>query len=302
MIPMLTMFPRIGSVLLLAGALAASCGGRETRPSESPPAIASLAFRAEPSNSSAIFALTPVVQVAVLDASGNTIASSNASVSVELGANPSGAALLGTARIAAASGIASFPGLRITEPGTGYTLVARAEGSSASATSAPFDVNSPRIAVDQQQPITDSTTSIFIGGTSEQKLAQVITAGVMGWLGELKLPVGCSTGNLVVELQGVTNDKPNGTILTSETIAAADIPEPVGSVRDIVLSSPILVTPGEKVAFVLRSTGNCGMVPGPPGNPYPGGDGYYDARPNAPGVWVALGSAADLSFATWVVR
>src|SRR5262249_13510060 len=72
--------------------------------------------------------------------------------------------------------------------------------------------------IDQQQPIIDSTAGgLAIGGSSEQKLAQVVTAGVSGFLTGIRLPVSCGTGQLIVEIQGVDQDIPNGIVLTSES-------------------------------------------------------------------------------------
>src|SRR5439155_367876 len=83
--------------------------------------------------------IAPAVQVAVQDASGNTVTSASATVTVALGANPGAGALSGTLTVAATQGIATFSNLRIDRPGSGYTLVASAAGLSG-ATSASFAV------------------------------------------------------------------------------------------------------------------------------------------------------------------
>src|SRR5207245_2924805 len=68
------------------------------------------------------------VQVTAQDAQGNTATQFAANVTVALGTNPGGGALAGTTTVAAAGGVATFAGLRINRPGTGYTLAAATNG------------------------------------------------------------------------------------------------------------------------------------------------------------------------------
>src|SRR5205823_1021901 len=83
--------------------------------------------------------LTPGVQVALRDAGGNRVASGPASVAITLATGPPGATLSGGAAVTTTAGVAAFPALRLSAPGTGYRLRAEAAGL-APATSAPFDV------------------------------------------------------------------------------------------------------------------------------------------------------------------
>jgi K319-like protein/carboxypeptidase family protein len=159
--------------------------------------------------------------------------------------------------------------------------------------------------IDQEQPIIDLTVGgLGIGGGSEQKLAQVVTAGRSGALSEVRFPVGCSdSSELRVEIQGVSGGVPNGVVLTSET---AVVPSP-GNVEftGIVFSAPVSFAAGSRFAIVLSSDGECGMFQGPVGDSYPEGNGFFDARPNQEGVWVCLcefaGASIDLPFQTLVV-
>ena len=61
------------------------------------------------------------VIAAVVDRFGNLVTSYNGSVTVGLGANPSGATLYGTTSVTASQGVAAF-GLTIYKAGAGYTL------------------------------------------------------------------------------------------------------------------------------------------------------------------------------------
>jgi hypothetical protein len=172
--------------------------------------------------------------------------------------------------------------------------------------SLPYADASPQI--DQQQPvIVTSVGGLAIGGGSQQKLAQVVTAGVVGSLMEVRLPVACDPGsNLVVEIQGVTGNKPNGDVLTSQVIPGSSLPfffPSPPSFRSLPFSTPVDFSAGSQFAIVLSSTGSCGMFRGPVGDSYIGGNGFFDSRPNPPG-WVCFcdfpGDRFDLPFQTLV--
>lgn len=162
--------------------------------------------------------------------------------------------------------------------------------------------------IDQQQPVIDSSVGgAVIGGASEQKLAQVLTVGITGQLTEVQFPVSCSSGSLVVEIQGVVNHVPDGTVLASQTVPAASLPTffpNPPAFRGVVLVTALPVVAGDRLALVLSSSGECGIFTGPVGDPYPGGDGFFDSRPNPPGVWVPfsefVGARIDVPFQTLV--
>jgi hypothetical protein len=163
--------------------------------------------------------------------------------------------------------------------------------------------------LDQEQPTIDTSVGAHvIGGTSQQILAQVVTPGRGGRLTEVRLPVACSSGNLVVEIRYVssTNGQPVGTAVSAETIDGTTIPAsglpPVW--RRVQLSVPVWVGAGDRIAIVLSSAGQCAIWAGPVGGPYTGGNAWFDARPNAPHVWVRgnVGTGRDdLPFQTFVV-
>jgi hypothetical protein len=104
-----------------------------------PGAAAKLAFTVQPSNVIASAAITPAVQVSILDAFDNLVTSATDNVTVAIGNNPSGGTLSGTATVAATGGVATFADLSINRAGTGYTLAA-SSGSVTGATSAAFGV------------------------------------------------------------------------------------------------------------------------------------------------------------------
>ena len=168
------------------------------------------------------------------------------------------------------------------------------------------------VLLDQEQPLFDFTTvgAVGIGGNSEQKLAQVITAGISGPLAEVRMPILLSAGNLRISVNNTIADAPGNTILASVLVAAADLPGsfPTGVVfSSIVFDTPAFFSPGDQFSIVLECEGSPGScqgayVQGPVGNPYPGGNGWFDSRPNQPGVWVPIGgNRFDFPFQTFVL-
>ena len=100
-----------------------------------PPAT-KLAIGQQPSATSAGASIAPPITVVVQDASGNTATSANNAVTLAIGTNPSAGTLSGTKTVNAVSGVATFSGLNINNPGTGYTLVASASGLTSATTNA----------------------------------------------------------------------------------------------------------------------------------------------------------------------
>jgi hypothetical protein len=98
-----------------------------------------LAFQAAPSTAAAGAGFAPLVEVAVLDAAGNTVTSFNGNVTVAIGTNPSGGTLAGTATVGAVAGVATFSTVHIDQVGSGYTLSASAT-TLTGVTSSPFDI------------------------------------------------------------------------------------------------------------------------------------------------------------------
>ncbi len=98
-----------------------------------------LVFSVQPVNVAVGAAIDPAVQVQIQDANGNPITTANGQVTITLGNNPAGATLSGQTTVNAQQGTARFTNLRLSAPGTGYTLRALASGLS-DATSTRFDV------------------------------------------------------------------------------------------------------------------------------------------------------------------
>jgi hypothetical protein len=104
-----------------------------------PPAT-QLAFGVQPTHTTAGSPISPAVQLRALDASGNLATSFNGTITIALGANPTGTTLSGTTTVSAVNGVATFANLSLTKVGTGYSLTASASGLTG-ATSASFSIS-----------------------------------------------------------------------------------------------------------------------------------------------------------------
>jgi len=119
-----------------SGALTSVTSGAITLSAGAP---AGLVFQVQPSTVASGAAITPAVQVRVVDASGNLVPMATNTVTMGLGGNPVGGVLGGTLSVAAAAGVATFSTLTLDKAGVGYSLAASSSGLSP-ATSNAFNV------------------------------------------------------------------------------------------------------------------------------------------------------------------
>ncbi|MCU0621733.1 MAG: hypothetical protein MUC69_09535, partial [Gemmatimonadales bacterium] len=164
-----------------------------------------VAFLTQPGNVAAGAAITPAVQVEVLDAAGNRVTTSSAPVTVALGSNPGGATLGGTLTVNAVNGVATFANLSLNRAGTGYTLAAISSGLSG-ATSVTFNVS--------------------VGGASRLAFAVQPASVVAGAAiaPAVQVRVEDASGNLVSSTASITMSigaNPGGGVLSGTVTAAA---------------------------------------------------------------------------------
>jgi len=106
-----------------------------------PGAATQLAFVQGPSNTVADATMTPAVTVAVEDANGNVETGDHGTtILLMIGTNPSSGTLSGGSSLPVSGGIATFPGLSIDHPGTGYTLTASSTPIYSPVTSSAFNI------------------------------------------------------------------------------------------------------------------------------------------------------------------
>lgn len=192
-------------------------------------ATSRLVFWVQPSTTAAGRALTPAVQVAIEDASGNVVTSATSPITLALGTNPGGAILSGTTRQNAVNGVATFNDLSLDKVGTGYTLTASASGI-ASATSAAFNTTpgaAVRLAFTGQPSTTGARSAISpavqvavqdqFGNTVTSAITSVtMTLGVNPGAGTLTGTLTNSTVNGVATFSDLSVDKTG----TGYTLAA----------------------------------------------------------------------------------
>ncbi|HKC48119.1 MAG TPA: hypothetical protein VKB63_11010, partial [Gemmatimonadales bacterium] len=99
-----------------------------------------LSFSVQPANTTAGALITPAVEVTVRDSLNNVVKTYTDTVTIGIGTNPSGGTLSGTTAVAATAGVAVFTDLSINLAGTGYRLLATANGLP-SATSSSFTIS-----------------------------------------------------------------------------------------------------------------------------------------------------------------
>jgi hypothetical protein len=157
--------------------------------------------------------------------------------------------------------------------------------------------------IDQAQGLTGPAAgTLAIGGGSRQMLAQTLTAALDGEMTALFLPVACASGTLVVEVRDVVGGQPGPTVLRRRAVGAASLPDVGLRFRRLSLGRGLVVAAGDRRAVVLRNpTGVCGIAYAAAGDAYPGGQAFFDARPNPPG-WAPLSPDADLAFLQVVLR
>ncbi|MBI3947394.1 MAG: hypothetical protein HY321_15840 [Armatimonadetes bacterium] len=130
---------KVGTGYTLAASASGLSGATSSTFAIIPGAPAKLVFTAQPSNVNAGAAITPAVQVAVQDGSGNVVTGAALTITVGLHANPGSGTLSGALAVTPVGGVAGFPDLSINRAGAGYVLTAAADGLPG-ATSAAFDV------------------------------------------------------------------------------------------------------------------------------------------------------------------
>lgn len=164
---------------------------------------------------------------------------------------------------------------------------------------------SPGIFIDQMQPLVNNapgTSTLAIGGPSQQKLAQTVTVGRAGRLRGVFLPVGCQSGKLIVEIRNVETDLPGSVLLGRHGFPAEDVTAIGGLFRYFRLrDTDLSFVAGDRFAIVLRNpTGACASFPGQPGDTYTGGGGFFDflGRIGGWGPLSTFPTAPDLPFIT----
>src|SRR5690349_953610 len=176
-------------------------------------AAAKLVFTVQPSAVVAGNPITPIVQVTVQDASGNTVATSTANITVAIttGTGTTGAKLTGTKTHAAASGVAAFNDLVIDKSGTGYTLTATAAGlTSDTSTAFGVDPNTPSKLAFRTQPTSTPIDSLIV--TVEVAIRDSLDNSVPSASANITVSITPGTGDPGATLRGTLNQSGTGSV------------------------------------------------------------------------------------------
>ena len=191
------------------------------QPPPPPPPATQLAFTVQPSTTDTGTTITPAVQVAARDASGNLVTTYSGTITIVIANNPAGGTLAGTTSVTAVGGIAQFANLRINRAGTGYTLRATASGLTA-ATSVAFDITAPppppppppppatQLAFTVQPTTTEAGSSISppVQVAARDASGNVVT----GYTGTITIAIGSNPGGGT--LAGTTSSVANNGVAT----------------------------------------------------------------------------------------
>src|SRR5437867_3830335 len=168
-----------------------------------------LVFTVQPGNATAGATIAPAVEVTAQDASGNTVPTFTAQVTVALvGTNPSGGTWGGTTTVAAVSGVASPATLSIDKSGSYWLRAGAGAGGLSGGTSSDFSI-APGPATQLAFTVQPVTT------TAGHQIAPAVQLSALDALGNV---VPSFTGDVTVALGG-TN--PSGGTLTGTTSVAA---------------------------------------------------------------------------------
>jgi hypothetical protein len=136
--------------------------------------------------------------------------------------------------------------------------------------------------LDQQAPVaTPQPFTWALGGASKQVLYQSFIVGLDGRLVELRLPIGCESGEVVLQIFDANSDGlpiPGTEPRLTRSFAADTFPDIVlDDFHPLPLGSSVSVSAGERLVFVLSNpAGSCGIGGSVAGDAYLRGTGYGD--------------------------
>ncbi len=169
-----------------------------------PGAADHLEFKVQPSNATALAAITPQVEVAVKDLLGNTVTSFTDQVFMQIILNGNTGALSGTTNPFAVNGVATFSNLSIDQPGTGYQLEAFASlPAAAVVASSTFDITASAASrlVFTTQPTT-ATAGVSISPAVVLTAQDAVGTTLTGFTGNVTVSITAGTGTNGATLSG----------------------------------------------------------------------------------------------------
>jgi hypothetical protein len=158
--------------------------------------------------------------------------------------------------------------------------------------------------LDQSAPV-DPVAPTTWALSPTQNLIQSFTVGLHGRLAELDLPIGCASGEVILEIyDALPSGLPDTTALRLRRSYAANLFPLIVSAefQPLPLGGRVGVNPGDRLTLVLSNpTGSCGIQFGIAGDPYLGGTGIADDPTDSyPGAPLILSGTDDLPFQMFV--
>jgi hypothetical protein len=180
-------------------------------------AATKLAFQVQPSSSVAGASLSPSVQVVAQDVYGNTATTFTGTVTLAMSGGTAGASLRGTKSVAAAAGVATFPGLSVDSVGTGYTLSASATGLTGASSGAFTVATAPpaRLVFTTQPASTTAGVGFGVVATARDSIGNTAT----GFAGSVSVAISAGTGTA-----GADRLRPSGVNLVAKGTEAMNSP------------------------------------------------------------------------------
>jgi Chitobiase/beta-hexosaminidase C-terminal domain/Right handed beta helix region len=229
-----------------------------------PPTATMLAFVQQPTSAPVGSTISPAVQVAVEDSSGNPVTTATSPITLAL---VGGTGLSGTLTAVPTKGVAAFSNLSIATAGTGYTLVATSTGLG-SATSASFSITpvAAKLAFSQQpsNALTGAAISPAITVTVEDAngkpvpnasnpvaLTLVSGTGLGGTLAVTPSNGVTTFSNVTVSTAGTYMLLASSAGLTSATSAGFSVTAPIMNGTTIMNSMPIAITVSSGSSFEI---------------------------------------------------
>ena len=236
-----------------------------------------LVFTRPPQVTAAGVNFSPSVQVSIQDAGGNTVTSASNPVTLAIGANPAGGTLSGTLTVSAVNGVASFSNVSIDNPGSGYTLVAAADGLT-SAESPAFDIVPVQVATvltivqDAPDPSVIGVPLTVVWNLTSTGTAPItgsVTVTVNGTSDTCSAPAALGSGscNVVITANGsrrLTASFPGDANYRSASDNEAH--QVKGTTSTSLSSSPNPSTGGQEVTFTAHVATSGGSTGSPSGS------------------------------------
>lgn len=168
----------------------------------------------------------------------------------------------------------------------------------------PAVADAPTRVIDQSLSPQEAPISFTyaVGGPSEQVLSQTVTAGLAGRLVEVRLPLGCTDGRVILEIRDVdaSTGQPGSNVFHRATYPARRFPgESTDALQALSIGGSLDFAAGDRFAIVLTNVGGvCGLWPAAVGDGYPNGTAWAESLGNPISPLGQVDGRDDMPFET----